>query len=38
MVYREFKGVAGYGGNERKYANKKMKDDRKLSFQSGVVL
>lgn len=38
MVYRVFEGVADYGGNERKYANKKMKDDRELSFQSGVVL
>jgi len=38
MVYREFEGVAGYGENKRKYANKKMEEDRKLSFQSRVVL
>ena len=33
MVYREFEGVAGYGKNEKQDANKRMKDDRKLSFQ-----
>jgi len=33
MVDCEFEGVAGYGENERatRDANKKMKDDRKLS-------
>ena len=38
MVYRVFEGVADYGENEKQDANKKMKEDRKLSFQSRVVL
>ena len=31
-------GVAGYGGNERQDAHKKMKNDRKLSIQFRVAL
>ena len=38
MVYRVFEGVAGYGENEKQDANKKMKEDKKLSFQLRIIL
>jgi len=33
LVFRLLDGVAGYGENKKQDANKKMRDDRKLSSQ-----